>query len=99
MDAIRVRAFDAFTAWLGGLSDCKTRAVIMTHIGRMKLGMMGVVEPVGNGVFEKKIHYGPGYRLYFVYQSRDCVALLCGGDKSTQRSDIMRAYNLKAEVE
>jgi putative addiction module killer protein len=99
MDAIRVRSLYTFTDWLDGLSDRKARAVIMTHIGRMKLGMMGVVEPVGNSVFEKKIYYGPGYRLYFVHQGRDCVVLLCGGDKSTQSSDIERAKKLKAEVE
>jgi putative addiction module killer protein len=99
MDVMRVRSLDTFTSWLDGLANRKARAVIMTHIGRMKLGMMGVVEPVGNGVFEKKIYYGSGYRLYFVYRGRDCVVLLCGGDKSTQSSDIAHAKNLKAEIE
>ena len=64
----------------------------------MELGNFGDIKPVGEGVSELRITYGPGYRLYFVQQGREVVILLCGGDKSSQRRDIAAAKQMAKEV-
>ena len=61
------------------------------------LGHLGDTRPVGDGVFEMRIHYGPAYRLYFVREGESIIVLLCGGDKDSQRRDIARAKNLARE--
>jgi putative addiction module killer protein len=95
---IEVRETTVFTAWLEGLRDRRARARIQTRIDRLTRGNLGDVEPVGEGVSELRIDYGPGYRLYFVQRGRTLVILLCGGDKRTQSSDIARAIKLAKEV-
>ncbi len=65
---------------------------------RLQSGLLGDVKPVGEGVSELRIDYGPGYRLYFVRRGTDVVILLCGGDKRTQERDIIRAKTLAAEL-
>lgn len=80
-----------FEEWLGSLRDQKARAIIRTRIGRVRLGNLGSCEPVGAGVLELKIDYGPGYRVYFGQVGAKLVILLCGGDKSSQSEDIRRA--------
>lgn len=80
-----------FEEWMTSLRDQRARAKIRTRIGRVRLGNLGNCEPVGGGVLELKIDYGPGYRAYFGQVGTKLVVLLCGGDKSSQSEDIKRA--------
>jgi putative addiction module killer protein len=82
---------DVFTAWFSGLRDGQAKARILVRIRRLGLGNPGDVKPVGAGVSEIRINYGPGYRLYFQRRGKQLVILLCGGDKSTQAADIAQA--------
>jgi putative addiction module killer protein len=81
-----------FRDWLESLRDLKTRVIIKSRISRLTVGHFGNCESVGSGVFEQKIDYGPGYRVYFGKAAGKVILLLCGGDKSTQRQDILRAH-------
>jgi len=87
-----------FDAWLNGISDGKTQKVIVKRIRTMSLGTLGKVRPLDNGLFEAKINYGPGFRLYFVNKGKRIIVLLCGGGKSTQASDIKQARKLAKEI-
>lgn len=80
-----------FEAWLNSLKDVQGRAVIRKRLNRVRLGNLGDAKAVGNGVFELRIDFGPGYRVYFGEQNGAIVVLLCGGDKSTQQKDIQVA--------
>ncbi len=80
-----------FEEWLGSLRDLKARVKIEKRLQRVKLGNLGDYRSVGEGVCELKIDYGPGYRVYFGQIGSIIVLLLCGGDKSTQEQDILRA--------
>jgi putative addiction module killer protein len=80
-----------FLEWLHSLRDGRTRAIIMARLARVRLGNMGNTSPVGEGVQELKINYGPGYRVYFGQDGTELVILLTGGDKSTQDEDIETA--------
>jgi len=89
---------DIFSKWLHKLKDRRGRAIILNHIDNMEEGKLGDVKSVGGGVYEKKIDYGPGYRLYYSMQGKDIILLLCGGDKSTQQEDIKQAKLIWSEV-
>jgi putative addiction module killer protein len=91
---IEVRKTETFIAWLDGLRDIRARARIQTRIERLIAGNAGDVAPVGEGVSELRIDYGPGYRVYFVRRGRELVLLLAGGDKSSQSRDIRIALSL-----
>jgi putative addiction module killer protein len=80
-----------FEDWLLSLRDIKDRAVIRTRLARVRLGNFGNCEPVGSGVMELKVYFGPGYRVYFANENQQLVVLLCGGDKSSQNRDIEKA--------
>src|ERR1700730_11920456 len=99
MRMIEVRQTDVFTDWFAGLRDREARARITVRIRRLSLGNPGDVKPVGSGVSEMRIDYGPGYRVYFVRRGDTVVVLLCGGDKRNQDRDIVRALELVQEVE
>ncbi len=88
---IEIRQSNTFAEWLDGLRDERARAKINVRIRRLSLGNPGDVKPVGEGVGELRIDYGPGYRLYFVQRGAQLIVLLCGGDKSTQARDIENA--------
>ena len=90
---------ETFADWLGSLRDTKAQAIIAARIDRARFGHLGDVSPVGKGVSEMRIHYGPGYRLYFVQRGTVMIVLLCGSDKSTQRADIRAAQKIAKEVE
>ena len=90
---------EEFETWLDSLADRKARKLIRNRLLRIEGGLLGDVEPVGEGVSEIRVHYGPGYRIYFVLRERVVVVLLCGGDKSTQRKDIRKAKALAAELD
>lgn len=89
---------DEFETWLEDLRDRRARAQIAKRIVRVQSGLLGDVEPVGEGVSELRVHYGPGYRLYFVRRGQVVIILLCGGDKSSQARDIARAKDMAKEV-
>lgn len=95
---IEVRETDTFAAWLSGLRDVRAKAEVARRVRRLALGNTGDVKPVGEGVSELRIHYGPGYRVYFVQRGAVLVVLLCGGDKGSQDRDIRSALKLAKEV-
>ena len=80
-----------FREWLHGLRDIYGRAKIRIRLNRLRLGNFGDVKPVGGGISELRIPYGPGYRVYLVREGNTVTLLLCGGDKSTQTRDISMA--------
>lgn len=80
-----------FVDWLAGLSDRQARARIEARLARVASGNLGDVEPVGEGVMELRIDWGPGYRVYYSRLGRTILLLLCAGDKRTQQRDIDRA--------
>jgi putative addiction module killer protein len=80
-----------FVEWLQGLKDQQARARIEARIARVAVGNFGDAEPVGDGVLELRIDWGPGYRVYLARLGQVVVLLLCGGDKTTQQKDIDRA--------
>ena len=86
-----------FRDWLLSLRDKEGRRLIRVRIDRVSLGNLGNCEPVGNGVMELKINFGPGYRVYFGQVADKLVILLCGGDKSTQKKDIKTAHEYWAD--
>lgn len=91
---IEIRKTDLFAQWLDALHDLRARARVLTRIERLAAGNPGDVEPVGEGVSELRISYGPGYRVYFKERGRQLIILLAGGDKSTQAKDIKAALRL-----
>jgi putative addiction module killer protein len=96
---IEVRQTEAFRAWLETLRDRRAAAKIAARLARLELGNFGDAEAVGEGVSELRIHYGPGYRAYFVQRGDVLVVMLCGGDKSSQVRDISRAKAMARELE
>jgi putative addiction module killer protein len=91
---IEIRKTEIFAKWLDGLHDIRARARILVRIERLAAGNPGDVKPVGEGVSELRIDYGPGYRVYYKKQGQKVVILLAGGDKSTQTKDIRTALRL-----
>lgn len=80
--------------WLTKLRDNRAKAKIIMQVDRMELGLMGDSQPIGEGLSELRIHYGPGYRVYYGKEGNQVYLLLCGGDKSTQEKDIKQAKSL-----
>ena len=91
---IEIRKTDQFAQWLDELRDIKLRARVQARLDRMAEGNLGDVKPVGEGVSELRINFGPGYRVYFKSRGRELIILLAGGDKKTQASDIKMALRL-----
>ena len=91
-----IKPLPEFTEWLDGLSDASVRGVVAARIKRLERGLMGDVEPVGDGVSELRIHFGAGWRIYFVRRGVQLIVLLVGGSKRTQKADIKRARALAA---
>ena len=89
---------NVFDDWLARLRDPVAVHRIQTRIDRAEDGHLGDCKPVGEGVSEMRIHYGPGYRLYFVQRGMEIVILLAGGDKTTQSRDIKIALELAREM-
>lgn len=83
--------------WLSSLRDPRAKAKVISGVDRMEMGNLGDSEPVGEGVSELRLHYGPGYRVYYAKDGQTIFLLLCGGDKSTQKKDIKRAKRLWAD--
>ena len=91
---VQIRKTETFAQWLDGLRDVRARARVQIRIERLAAGNAGDVAPVGEGVSELRIDYGPGYRVYFKKHGREVVILLAGGDKRTQSADIKTALRL-----
>ncbi|MBU2591637.1 MAG: type II toxin-antitoxin system RelE/ParE family toxin [Nitrospinae bacterium] len=91
---IEIRKTEVFAKWLDGLSDIRARARILVRIERLAANNPGDVKPVGEGVSELRVNYGPGYRVYYKKIGRTVVILLAGGDKGTQSKDIKTALTL-----
>jgi putative addiction module killer protein len=94
MAMIEIRKTENFAKWLDCLNDIRARARILVRIERLAAGNPGDVKPVGEGVSELRIDYGPGYRVYNKKQGRTVIILLAGGDKRTQSKDIKTALSL-----
>ncbi|OQX00418.1 MAG: addiction module protein [Desulfobacteraceae bacterium IS3] len=92
---IRTKEFDE---WLSKLRDAKGKARILARIRSAEHGNLGDTEPVGEGVSEMRIHYGPGYRVYFRKKGNELIILLSGGDKSSQNRDIRKAKAIAAAI-
>lgn len=90
---------DEFDVWLSDLADLTAKAKVLARIKRAELGNFGDAEPVGEGVSEMRIDFGPGYRVYYAREGRVIFLLLNGGDKSTQKADIKRAKALWAAIQ
>lgn len=89
-----LRKTEAYSKWLDGLRDIYARARVQVRVERLAAGNPGDVKPVGEGVSELRIDYGPGYRVYFTMCERTILILLAGGDKRTQAADIKTALRL-----
>ncbi|MCG5534969.1 type II toxin-antitoxin system RelE/ParE family toxin [Ectothiorhodospira mobilis] len=91
---MEVRKTEVYVKWLDGLRDIHARARVLARVERLAAGNPGDAEPVGEGVSELRIHYGPGYRVYYKQQGCELVILLAGGEKSSQSRDIKAALRL-----
>ncbi|MGP4804563.1 type II toxin-antitoxin system RelE/ParE family toxin [Agrobacterium cavarae] len=89
-----IRETIEFSNWLTKLKDVQARARIVRRVDRLQRGNPGDVKPVGEGISELRIDYGPGYRVYFIQEGKLIIVLLCGGDKSSQSRDISQAKAL-----
>jgi putative addiction module killer protein len=91
---IEIRKTDQFAKWLDNLRDVNAKARVLVRIERLASGNAGDVKPVGEGISEMRIDYGPGYRVYFTKRGSELIILLAGGDKSSQAVDIKIALRL-----
>lgn len=89
---------DVFDHWFSGLRERRAAMRVQARIDRAEEGNFGDCEPVGEGVSEMRIHYGPGYRVYFTQRGHELVILLAGGDKSSQTKDIKAALDLARQL-
>jgi putative addiction module killer protein len=96
---IEVRESEIYRAWFARLRDARARSRILVRIRRLSLGNAGDTKPVGEGVSEIRIDYGPGYRIYYRHVGAVVVILLCGGTKSSQDTDIKEAKRMARQLE
>ena len=94
-----VLATDVYVKWFASLRDQTTKARIVTRILYLGDGNFGDTKPVGSDVQELRLHFGPGYRVYFTRRGERIILLLCGGDKGSQQRDIARAKRIEVELE
>jgi putative addiction module killer protein len=95
---VEVRQTETFSKWLRKLRDIRARARIQARIDRLELGNAGDAKPLGEGVSEMRIDYGPGYRVYFIQKGSELIILLAGGDKRTQSRDIQKAIEIAKQL-
>jgi putative addiction module killer protein len=91
---MQIETTEAFDAWLIGLRDAMTRRRLLVRLRKASLGNLGDVKPVGEGVFEMREFFGPGWRMYYVQRGQVLIVMLGGGDKATQQADIAAAIAL-----
>ncbi len=95
---LEIRETQVYARWFSSLRDRRAKARINTRIRRLSLGNPGDVKPVGAGVSELRLDYGPGYRIYFIQRGSAVIVLLAGGDKRTQARDIQQAIELAKDL-
>jgi putative addiction module killer protein len=95
----KIKPLPEFTRWLFGLRDGMTHRRLARRLEKAQGGNLGDVKPVGDGVFEMREHFGPGWRMYFVQRGEVLIVMLGGGDKTTQAADIAKAIKLAANLE
>ena len=98
MHMYEIRKTEVFARWLDGLRDIRARARVQARLERLAMGNPGDVKPVGEGVSELRIDFGPGYRVYYTTRHREIIILLSAGDKATQARDIEIARRLKRNL-
>ena len=96
--AITIRQTEEFHEWMNKLKDRKGRAIITAGLAAAETGNFGDCESVGEGVSEMRIHFGPGYRIYFTQTGSVIYLLLCAGTKASQKKDIQKAKNMANEL-
>lgn len=94
---VEIKQTEIFRKWRARIKDERVLALIASRLDRLAFGHAGDAEPIGQGISELRIHYGPGYRIYYQNRGNLIVILLCGGDKSTQEKDIKTAKRLAEE--
>lgn len=94
-----VKQLPEFSDWLNDLKDSMTRRRLATRLRKATLGNLGDIKPVGEGVFEMREHFGPGWRMYYVQHGEVLIVMLGGGDKSSQDADITKAQQLAKTIE
>jgi putative addiction module killer protein len=94
---VELKQTETFRKWWTKLKDERARGIVAGRLDRLAYGLIGDAEAVGEGVSELRIHYGPGYRVYFQQRGSMIIVLLCGGNKSTQAKDIKVAKRLAVE--
>ncbi|MDD5286591.1 MAG: type II toxin-antitoxin system RelE/ParE family toxin [Desulfuromonadaceae bacterium] len=95
---VEIRKTDLFAKWIDNLRDVQAKARVLVRIERLASGNAGDVKPVGEGISEMRIDYGPGYRVYFTKRGNELIILLAGGDKSSQTADIKVAIRLASNL-
>jgi len=96
---VTVKQTPEFDEWLSSIKDPKVKGRLVARLRKVQLGNLGDVKPVGEGVFEMREHFGPGWRIYYTQRGKEIIVLLGGGRKSTQSADIARAIKLAASIE
>jgi putative addiction module killer protein len=96
---IEIEETIGYKRWIRRIKDDKTVAIINSRLSRVALGNLGDAKSVGGKVWELRIDYGPGYRVYFTWRGKELIILLAGGDKTTQSQDISKAQKMAQEVE
>lgn len=94
-----IKRTNEFNTWLLGLKDGGARGRLLARLRKASLGNLGDVKPVGEGVFEMREHFGPGWRMYYVQHGGTLIVMLGGGDKSSQAADIAKAIRLAGSLE
>jgi len=94
-----IKYLPEFAHWLRGLKDGLTHRRLITRLRKASMGNLGDVKSVGDGVFEMREHFGPGWRMYYIRRGRTLIVMLGGGDKSTQAADIAKAMKLAKTLE
>ena len=95
---VEIRKTNLFAKWIDNLRDVQAKARVLVRIERLASGNAGDVKPVGEGISEMRIDYGPGYRVYFTKRGSELIILLAGGDKSSQAADIKVAIRLASNL-
>ena len=96
---LSIKLTDEFNVWLNGIRDGMTQRRLVKRLRKAALGNLGDIKAVGDGVFEMREHFGPGWRMYYVQRADVLIVMLGGGDKATQQADINRAIELAQSLE